>query len=617
MSTPTPEQKAVLENRARVRVVRAVPGSGKTWLVADLIKKELTQWQSKRGGIAALSFTRVGGEEIRSAVGYELQHPHFVGTIDAFLFRFIVRPFLKQVFPTIAVPRLIPAEWQPKEWQKGPNNASFTVRVVDGKSTRNFNLFNVCFLGENQEHPVIACKHWDWDLLAPLDEQTMETVFKAKKELWKRHGWLTHSDAAFLASKILQNGTHGPAVRAEVLRRFPLMIVDELQDTGWFLGQCIWQLLAESSVRGVLVGDPDQAIYEFNGARPDLFDKFTSLDGTELLPLGRTRRCSAAVCKVAEHLSQPSRCIEPEPSRTGCAYLLSYKDLNADLRRLRDWLASCSDNRIVKIVARHTRTVETIAGLAVKEAPKLGSIPLNHLHRAVIAFRQGRQVTALAEARAALGYATFGYEGVSQDDLATRGIDAATWKRACVESLLDANSEVATESFAEWGKRVVDSVQKRLATVVPKDKDGENPRKIGSPKGDAKTKTRQSYLTATGSGLSKGSHVTVQTVHAVKGETHDLTVFVCQEPIQKERCPSVVWWSDAAADQEERRIAFVGVTRTRGDLIVCMSVQCFARLQQTQPSFVRSFECMTIDEFIASHGGGTKEQGLVAHSYIE
>jgi len=613
MSTPTPEQRAVLENRARVRVVRAVPGSGKTWLVAELIKMELAQWQSKRGGIAALSFTRVGGEEIRRAVGYELQHPHFVGTIDAFVFRFIVRPFLKQAFPTIALPRLIPAEWQPKEWRKGPNNAGFTVHVVDGKSERFINLFKVCFLSENEGQPVIACKQWEGDPLAPLDEQTTKKVLNAKNKLWERHGWLTHSDAAFLASKILQNGTHGSTVRAEVLRRFPLVIVDELQDTGWFLGQCVLQLLAEPSVRGVLVGDPDQAIYEFNGARPDLFDQFTSLAGTELLPLGRTRRCCAAVCKVAEHLSKPNRCIEPAPDRTGRAFLLSYMNMKADVQRLRDRLLINPDNGVVKVVARNTKTIETISGFAVKEAPKLGSPPLNHLHRAVNCFRQGRQPAALAAARAALDYATFGYEGVSQDDLTKRGIDAVTWKRTCIESLFDANLEVAEENFDAWGKRAVDSVQKRLTAVVPKDKDGKGLVKIGLPKGSAKMKTRQNYLTATVSGIQKGSHVTVQTVHAVKGETHDLTVFVCQEPNRKNRCPSVVWWSNAAVDQEERRIAFVAVTRTRGDLIVCVSEQCFDRLQQAQPNFVRSFECMTIDEFIASYDGETEEQGLSTH----
>jgi len=83
---------------------------------------------------------------------------------------------------------------------------------------------------------------------------------------------------------ILQNSTHGKIVRAELIRRFPLIIVDELQDTGAFLGKCVLQLLAEPSARGVLVGDPDQAIYEFNGARPDLFDRFNTIDGAEQLP---------------------------------------------------------------------------------------------------------------------------------------------------------------------------------------------------------------------------------------------------------------------------------------------------------------------------------------------
>lgn len=107
---PTPEQAAVLNSPARVRVVRAAPGSGKTWLVAELIRRELQRWPRNGSGIAALSFTRVGGEEICKAVGYDLDHPHFVGTIDAFVFRHVVRPFLQRSRPGHASPRLIPAE---------------------------------------------------------------------------------------------------------------------------------------------------------------------------------------------------------------------------------------------------------------------------------------------------------------------------------------------------------------------------------------------------------------------------------------------------------------------------------------------------------------------------
>ena len=83
---------------------------------------------------------------------------------------------------------------------------------------------------------------------------------------------------------------------------FPYLIVDELQDTGHFLGESIRLLLEEPTARGLLVGDPDQAIYEFNGARPDLFDTFGTIAGAVQLPLASSQRCPPAVAIAATHL---------------------------------------------------------------------------------------------------------------------------------------------------------------------------------------------------------------------------------------------------------------------------------------------------------------------------
>ena len=80
MRTPTRHQRDVLISAARIRVVRAAPGSGKTTLVGMLIDKELHGWPANGSGIAALSFTRGASQEIRKELGYDLSHPHFVGT---------------------------------------------------------------------------------------------------------------------------------------------------------------------------------------------------------------------------------------------------------------------------------------------------------------------------------------------------------------------------------------------------------------------------------------------------------------------------------------------------------------------------------------------------------
>lgn len=104
------------------------------------------------------------------------------------------------------------------------------------------------------------------------------------------------------------------------------------------------------------------------------------------------------------------------------------------------------------------------------------------------------------------------------------------------------------------------------------------------------------------SGLPSGQRsVPVTTVHGVKGETHDVTIFVCPDT-NAEHCPSTIWWSQDEKEREERRIAYVAMTRTQGDLILCVSDDCYGRLCESRKPFVDSFECMTVDEFVDRTG---------------
>ena len=59
--------------------------------------------------------------------------------------------------------------------------------------------------------------------------------------------------------------------------------------------------------------------------------------------------------------------------------------------------------------------------------------------------------------------------------------------------------------------------------------------------------------------------IRAQTVHGVKGETHDVTIFVCPHTTAA-HCPFTVWWSTGERDREEKRITYVAMTRARGGL---------------------------------------------------
>ena len=86
-----------------------------------------------------------------------------------------------------------------------------------------------------------------------------------------KRGLALYSDAMYWGLKVLENRDICRAIAA----RFPEIIVDEAQDTSEVQFKII-EALADAGARIVLVGDPDQAIYQFHDARPDLFTGFSA-----------------------------------------------------------------------------------------------------------------------------------------------------------------------------------------------------------------------------------------------------------------------------------------------------------------------------------------------------
>lgn len=593
MRVATIEQQAVLARpAARVRVVRAAPGSGKTWLVAELIRRELDEWATSTSGIAALSFTRVGGDEIRKAVGYELGHPHFVGTIDAFLFRYVLRPYLKRVFDWFADPRIVVAEWGPQHWTRYGANQNATVG-------QGINVFGCVFIGEQNGKAVMAYKPHPALPLQPLMGNDLAEAKKKKQAIWESRGLITHSDAALWASKVLDDDKFGSIVCREITRRFPLIIVDELQDTGHFLGKSIRRLLEEPNVRGFLVGDPDQAIYEFNGARPDLFNTFEQIRGAIPLYMPSSQRCPLAITNVAAHLKDSGGVIHPAQNKTGRAILTRYNNMFEDVQRLAEAIRAARPTVSARVIARGKATIDDLLGRDAQPAPSLHCPAISHIHRAVVAIRQGRSSFAMAAARAAIERAVFKHEGVTEEALASVKIDLRDWKALAIRCLLRANSIASSGTHFEWCSNAGQILDEEIGFALR----GGSPvavEKLKPKRRSGSEKMASDFLPEPNVRSQQLARISVQTVHGVKGETHDATIFVCPPAGKPAYCPSTVWWSASDKDKEERRIAYVAMTRTQGDLFVCVSQTCYGRLATCRATFVADFECMTVDEVIGS-----------------
>jgi superfamily I DNA/RNA helicase len=207
-------------------------------------------------------------------------------------------------------------------------------------------------------------------------------------------------------------------------------------------------------------------------------------------------------------------------------------------------------------------------------------------------------VEALAAVRAALDLAVFTHEAVNDQQLEQAGIDPDEWRRLAIRCLLMSNAlETAANTIHGWQIEAGKLINASLAQFKLSSKLRSGLAKLKPQQREGWDQPCSLYIPSSAHSSDIFRSIPVMTVHGVKGETHDVTVFVCPDTTPS-RCPSAIWWSTDETDREEKRIAFVAMTRTSGDLIVCVSQSCYGRLLAKRPEFVSSFQSITVEEFV-------------------
>ena len=230
----------------------ACPGAGKTRAV---VERHLLRPLPPRQGRAVLSFTKVAGREIRrrctEANRPELvAHPHFIGTIDTFIWRHLVRPYvLNREGRT----------WHRLEsWQDHPNARK------EGFSLDDF-VFQYSGDRVRVASPTLTAgalriaQRSDPDCPKRLRAWADEQV----SDLW-RQGYLAGDQLRDVAVSLLQSKERQLRIGLTLRARFSEVIVDEAQDCS-SEDQRILGLIRELGLPLLLVGDPNQAIYGFRG----------------------------------------------------------------------------------------------------------------------------------------------------------------------------------------------------------------------------------------------------------------------------------------------------------------------------------------------------------------
>lgn len=277
----TDKQKEILDkNKHGLFVVKAAPGSGKTFTIAKKAIDIIETWDCN-GGLALLSFTNIAVDEIKETFklfdnSFEIHHPHFIGTLDSFINNYIFLPFGHLEMKSNCRPKLIGKPFN--NWvAKYYSQQQFT------EITRNLDGDWIKVPGSKLE------KNW----------KSNSRLITEKEKLIKK-GYANRADAHYYALKILENHEN---ILNLLIKRFPYIILDEAQDTSDVQMKILDKLTENGLKNLILVGDPEQAIYEWNNANPMLFENKYQEWKTNSIKLNENFRCSSSICEFISKFS--------------------------------------------------------------------------------------------------------------------------------------------------------------------------------------------------------------------------------------------------------------------------------------------------------------------------
>ncbi|MGT0249490.1 UvrD-helicase domain-containing protein [Burkholderia pyrrocinia] len=243
---------ALLESESRD--FNAVPGSGKTSLLAAKLLLLAKKWPHTRRGICVLSHTNVARDEIarrlaETADGAQLlSYPHYIGTIHSFVNHFFAMPILRSleqkvdvidddVFADKARARLQLGQFTKLRYFLGnQNNGDDIVTTL---------FYRTAELAVQVEKGALPATH----------TPSYHSLVSLKAQLTKQ-GIFRHRDMFAYADLALKTCPHLVDV---VHRRFPMVFIDEMQDTSWDQESFLNRIFDGKSVMQRF-GDVDQKI---------------------------------------------------------------------------------------------------------------------------------------------------------------------------------------------------------------------------------------------------------------------------------------------------------------------------------------------------------------------
>ena len=283
-----PQQKLAIDHLDGPLLVLAGAGSGKTKVVTYRIASLITKGIPPND-ILAVTFTNKAAEEMKKRIQHMTKAYIYATTFHSFGSR-ILREFISYLGYTsdfiiydeedsLKLIKNLLKQLQIKE-EKGIGK-KIKLRI---SSTKN-DLLSIDEIKKYQSYDP--------------EEKIFLQIYPWYQQKLQEYNAVDFDDLLYLPVKLLQNHS---SVQQILQKRYPFLLIDEYQDTN-FAQYILIKTLLGTNQNIFAVGDPDQSIYSWRGARfQNILNFENDFPNAKIIKLEQNYRSTCTILHAANHL---------------------------------------------------------------------------------------------------------------------------------------------------------------------------------------------------------------------------------------------------------------------------------------------------------------------------
>ncbi|MGH2582804.1 MAG: ATP-dependent helicase [Anaerolineales bacterium] len=271
-------------------VVLAGPGSGKTKTLTIKLARMLSEDVEEPRGVACITYNNECARELETrldGLGVKPGGRVFIGTVHSFSLTQIVMPYAKSA--GLALPDDFRVATR-QEQQIALERA--VQRTIKGGKV---NLPDCNLRMGRYRRSILNRNSPQWH----TEDTELKRLVEAYEQELRATGLIDFDDMPLLSVRALRENEWLPRAR---LAKYPVLVVDEYQDLGRALHRMVMELCFSTGIRLFAVGDVDQSIYGFTGARPELLQQVSEREDVQAVRLLFNYRSGSRIVVASEYV---------------------------------------------------------------------------------------------------------------------------------------------------------------------------------------------------------------------------------------------------------------------------------------------------------------------------